>query len=225
MNTRKIASIFGVIMLMMTVAGVAYAHWEDWLYVDGYVNVGNLEVEESLHIYMYDINDKTDSLPYSQDVAYVDYIWEYYDGAYVKDIEFWIANAYPQLEFLIIVDYHNVGTIPAKIQELTMTAGPNLVLEGSGWDGMQDPLAKPYQLHGCHTGYLWYHFRVDNYVSEDDMLYFNLCTKFYNWNEPPYEALPPGVILDELPIPDWATDGVSGFYSRDGWNYPYGVPW
>lgn len=215
MNTRKIAGMFGVIMISLMLAGVAYAHWEEYLVIDVNVEAGRMDIAESACVWFLDVNDKTvydkygDPIgePYHVATATIEPIASK-DGI-VRHIKVYIDNAYPQLEGLILIDYHNVGTVPAKlVWKQVWSNDPYFAdyidLTPLGWypDWGKKYGSDPAQLDPCHTGWLVYKFRLTNDVEEETTYTFYIDTDWYNWNEPPILEHVSVPYLSELPSND-----------------------
>jgi hypothetical protein len=199
--------------------------------------MGRMDIYESVCVWFDVVNDKT-MYDYGDHVAKA---WiqpfESCDGI-VRRIDVTIYNAYPQLNGFIVLDYHNIGTVPAKLVELWLDdIGPNQGWPTQDWDdeGPGDYLhvwvegwypddndrAYPGQLDPCQVGYLVLGFRLTNDVDEGAEYGFSLDTIWYNWNEPmePY--------VDTIP---WTTCcRPAGYYIYDcmtpDFNYGYVPHW
>lgn len=185
MDTKKIAATFAILMIALGTAGLAYAHWSEFVWVYGTIETGCTGLEWSFD---YDlIQDK--------DVAYVDYYF-YLDGGYLW---FGIYNAYPCLEVWLYIDVHNTGDVPMRLEDYTCDwEGTDLtpwieVLDeywygddGNG-DGIYGSLE---QLDPCDR--VWYvigiHFMQENaageLLPEDAWMSFWYEFEWVNWNAP-----------------------------------------
>ena len=94
---KKIALISLALVLALGTLGVAGALWSDWLYIDGYVETGDIGVDWSLGAY------------YDNETKDVSDIYAYIDGdtIYVD-----IYNAYPCVTYTVEWDLHCTGTVP-----------------------------------------------------------------------------------------------------------------
>lgn len=241
MNTKKIAGIFGAIMLSMTVAGVSYAHWAEYLTIEGEFCMGTMDIYESVCVWFDIVNDKTQE-PYGDHVAKA---WiqptESIEDGIVRDIKVTIYNAYPNLNGYIVLDYHNIGTVPAALYELLLDdeccweimdwpdqgQGDYLHVWVEGWYPPDNPQASPEQLDPCNVGYLVLGFRLTNDVEEGAYYSFSAQTTWYNWKDPglvpvqlPPADLPPG---PGYYIYDCMTPDFRYGYVPDWWQ-PYYTP-
>lgn len=181
MDTKKIAATFAILMLTLGVAGFAYAHWSEFVYIEGEVTTGCLDLEWSFD---YDlIQDKP--------VAYIEYLIEepyLYVGLY---------NAYPCLTVELWIDVNNTGSIPVKLLSYDCgTSGDDLTpwieiidedfygTDGNG-DGIYGSLE---QLDPCDTVvyYVKLHFMQENaageLLPEDAYMDFWYNFEWVNWN-------------------------------------------
>jgi len=52
METKKMASIFAILMVSLSLTGFAYAHWYDFVYVDAEVNTGTVDADLSYYVWL-----------------------------------------------------------------------------------------------------------------------------------------------------------------------------
>lgn len=202
-------------MLSMTVAGVAYAHWTDYIEITGRFCMGTMDIAESVCVWFLDVNDKT-MYDYGDHVAkaYINPIPS--DDQIVRSIEVTIDNAYPNLAGYIVLDYHNVGTVPAMLKDLKVNGLDTWQISDwpdqgepdylhiwvEGWYPPDDDFAWPGQLDPCHWAYIVIGFRLTNDVDEMSTYTFTVDTVWYNWNEPmtnPDLTIHPlGVLPDDI---------------------------
>jgi len=143
----KMVAIFVTLMVALMLAGFAYAHWSETLYLDATVNTGDLNVKFS-SCSTNDCGDSNDpglsnvvtttdtadgySDTYAASGTYTRYgknvatttceiIDNYNGGEKANKLKITIENAYPSYapEIIIVVD--NVGDIPVKMTDLTIT--------------------------------------------------------------------------------------------------------
>ena len=181
MDTKKIAAMFAVLMLALGVAGFAYAHWSEFVYIEGEVTTGCLDLEWS-----FDYN-----LTQNKPVAYIEYD--------IDDGDLWVGlyNAYPCLYVELWVDVHNTGTIPVKLLSYDCgTGGTDLTPwievtfeEFYGIDGNKDGIEGSLeQLDPCDSVYyhVILHFMQENaaeeLLPEDAYMDFWYTFEWVNWN-------------------------------------------
>lgn len=134
-----------VAMIMLSVAGLAYAHWTDIIRINGIVNTGTLNIAFD-HAFCID-KEWYQGLP--KDVG----CCECWLDEFVKDVhtnktgykKLWIniTNAYPSYWCNTTFVLHNIGTIPGVIKNHTFMPTPPLVFEhvsGYHWVGKDTSL-------------------------------------------------------------------------------------
>ncbi|RLI26052.1 hypothetical protein DRO58_05860 [Candidatus Bathyarchaeota archaeon] len=173
---------------MLSVLGVAYAHWSETLTINGTVDTGKLELELSCTC-----SDNDDA---EKDVAEI--------TCTVTDLEdepdsvtITITNAYPCYTVYITFDVENVGTVPAVLKELyfddtAVTLQPDMgpvienYLEGEipglevvsiTWSG--DPFGQIEPGHSAVVS-LELHFGED--TVEDATYEFTITFVYENWS-------------------------------------------
>ena len=123
---RKIMSLFLLSLIAVSMLGVAYATWWDYVQIEATVNMGELLFG------ILDIKDITDNewkLPVPKDVAWCDVELEVpetgvhhlpaetvWHEMYIK-----VHNAYPSYEQVIVFNLKNAGTIPVHIVSLLIS--------------------------------------------------------------------------------------------------------
>jgi len=106
----KMIGIFAALMIALMLVGVSYAMWEKTITITGTVYTGVVDVEFC-------------GVTVSSDETKVVSSWD----AVVTDpehITVTIDNAYPCIWYKIDADINNVGTIPVRIQSITVTGLP-----------------------------------------------------------------------------------------------------
>jgi len=100
-----IPAIVAVVLVALALSGFSYAHWSEWMYINGEVETGELGAK----IVTWFCNDGGIDPGYTKDVAQcycsIDGVDPHY--AYVT-----IGNAYPSYEVRFTGDIENTGTIP-----------------------------------------------------------------------------------------------------------------
>jgi len=122
----KVLSMFLVTLMAASIAGVAFAHWSDVVYIDGTVEMGELIVGW-LDIKM--CGDNEDTFDPVKEVAEpecwldVEETSVHHDPPQTvyKVLYIVVHNAYPQYRAYCKVDLKNAGTIPAHIVGLSIT--------------------------------------------------------------------------------------------------------
>jgi hypothetical protein len=118
--------MFLVTLMAASIAGVAFAHWSDVIYIEGTVEMGELIVG------WLDIKfcgDNEDTFDPVKEVAEPDCWLEVPETSVhheppqtvYKELHINVTNAYPQYEAFCKVDLKNAGTIPAHIVGLSIT--------------------------------------------------------------------------------------------------------
>ncbi len=121
MNSR-ILGLFTLLVVLLSVVGMAYAKWYDVVQIEGTVEMGEFifgisEIQE--------LGDNEPDLPVPKDVAYIEATLEEPEtgktGKTVyKLMLVYIYNAYPSYMAWVIFNLSNAGTIPAHIVSLTV---------------------------------------------------------------------------------------------------------
>jgi len=182
MDTKKIAATFAILMIALGVAGMAYANWYEYLWLEGEVTTGELCMEWSFDYEVWEGNVKPDYGPVA-DVGY-EFVDEDGDGCN-EGLIVWCYNAYPSLWIEGVIDVHNCGTIPAKVYDY------NCYFEGEPEGWWETGIEYEYEFGGtgtceqidpCQTLelYFWIHFTQD--APENAWLYFYVDLTFANWN-------------------------------------------
>ena len=107
----KMTAIFAILMIALMVAGISYAMWEKTITITGTVNTGIVDVQ-FCNVAVSSDEDKAVS---SWDAVVTD----------PEHITVTIDNAYPCIWYTIDADINNVGSIPVRIQSITVTGLPD----------------------------------------------------------------------------------------------------
>lgn len=136
MTSRKVLVTIIFLILALLLIGFAYALWDKTLHIHGSTDTGIFQMGFSPTIIVSD--NEFDKDVATTTVSLVDLDG---DGIYDK-IEVTIDNAYPSYEVWIDCFIRNYGTIPAKIQDIIVSAPSELYVEVNWfiYPGMQiDP--------------------------------------------------------------------------------------
>jgi len=191
---RQGIGIFAVLILVLGISGVAYAHWSETLYINGTVETGELDLEFSSAT----CNESPEAG--GKDVGHceVELIDTDDDGDDDK-VQITITNGYPCYACDIVVEIHNNGTVPANLVKLdfdvTGPLAPWVEVSFSGsWPGF--PQIDPGQ---TVTGVISIHIAQEdaqgNLCPESSSATIAGYAEFWNWNEssppiPPPSPLP-----------------------------------
>lgn len=191
---KNILGVFTLSLLVLMGTGVAFGHWQDWVYVDGIVETGTMDVVPSYEGSEFDwFNYK----PYAPDgVAWDDC---YVDGStiYIN-----LYNVYPAVCWYGTFNLENNGTVPAGFYDLTATSNPELTLVSTGpWEwnvfyiDMQNPIANLSlvqrgtgnstlcQIDPGYPVYFDIQICFKNPLPQNSTFNFALTLEFWNWNE------------------------------------------
>jgi len=180
MDTKKIAATFAVLMLALGIAGYAYAHWSDTLWLKGTVTTGKFGLQWTFDATLPSENTKLGYGPVAN------LTWKFVDDAngIHKGIVITLDNVYPCLNVTGHIDIKNIGTIPAGYvdSESNMTVNPDSAKE---WVDIYEatPFGDITQIEpGEDAGYNFIiHFNEATLQGATATVEINLV--FWNWNE------------------------------------------
>jgi hypothetical protein len=112
----KMVGMFAVLMIALMAIGFAYGLWSKTLYINGTVNTGSVNAEFANVV----CSDTGVDPGYDKDVASCNVVLS--DDKQTMTVT--ISNAYPCYSCKITYNVVNTGTIPVKIQSITVT-NPN----------------------------------------------------------------------------------------------------
>ena len=158
MKTKTMA-MFALLMIVLSIVGVTYATWSDYVQIEGTVNMndflfGILDVKC--------IGDNEDDLPIPKDIGWCEYwLWEPEDSVHHDPpqtvyhlMEIKVHDAYPSYEQFIVFNLKNAGTTPAHIvtldiydptgelefeDEAVLDDGEGVFWKDFDGDGIRDP--------------------------------------------------------------------------------------
>jgi len=149
---KKIIATFAVLLIALSVAGFAYAHWSDYVQIEGTVHMGELIVGISSIDWVEDSDDWDKDpcdiivdLSDPQTSVHHDPPQTVYHTMTVT-----VDNGYPQ--YWAYVDFYlkNAGTIPAHVIRVDMTPGSGLVVSDTFLDINGNPYG--WELTDVDTG-------------------------------------------------------------------------
>jgi len=110
----KMTAIFAALMIALMVVGISYAMWDKTIYLYGTVYTGEVDAEFS-SVYCNDIDVDPG---HDKDVGSCNC---YIDGSDPQILWVDIYNGYPCYSVTVNYEIDNIGTIPVKIQTITLT--------------------------------------------------------------------------------------------------------
>lgn len=186
MDTKKIMATFAILMIALGIAGFAYAHWSEYLWLYGEVTTGELCLEWSLEYEVWPGNTKYPNTTDEFDVADVghEFVDEDEDGCY-EGLVVWVINAYPSLWIEGVLDVHNCGTIPARLDASSIF----IYGEPEGWweTGIECETrfeGNTTQIDPCDSLYLYFYIHFTQDAPENAWLELYISLTFVNWNAP-----------------------------------------
>jgi len=210
---KKIALLALALVLALGTLGVAYALWWDDLYVDGQVDTGDINAYWTCYA-AYDTEN--DGLPAEIDKNFSSIACDVTDQHGNTDDTFVITltNAYPCIDYYVVADVHNDGSLPIHVCDFTLDRGTlptgavvELMKVTSEGDGGFPPSTRPVlttwsgfeQIHPGDVAYVAFHVHLDNTAEEDPSgagdttADYTFSGKLYyqQWNEPCLPSYPP----------------------------------
>lgn len=208
---KNMLGAFTLALLVLMGTGVAFGHWQDWVYVDGYVNTGWIDVVPSYEGSEFDpINYK----PYTDGKGVA------WDDVYVEESTLYINlyNVYPGICWHGMFNIENLGTVPAGFVGITaMNSDPELKLvqtgpwvfdvyydDGTAWVGpiaelainqcapngldtspavAQNGYSTLCQIDPGYPVYFCVSICFENPLPQETDFQFDLTLEFWNWNE------------------------------------------
>jgi len=205
---KNILGAFTLALLVLMGTGVAFGHWQDWVYINGCVNTGTMDVVPSFE------GSTFDEFNYK---AYNNFTGVATDTVRIDNetstLYISLSNVYPGVCWYGTFNLENIGTVPAGFVNMTGSVSDSLRLEqvGTAWEwnvfytdftGYENPApvavisvvqdttypTGPYGSNLCQIdpGYPVY-FDVTicfmNPLPQDTTFNFQLALEFWNWNE------------------------------------------
>jgi hypothetical protein len=130
---KKMMATFAILIIALSVAGFAYAHWIDSVQIEGTVGMGSLTFGFTRIVGSWDSEDYLGYPPEKESATGVctlsEEVTDVHSGKTVyKVLTFDITDAYPQYWAINKFTLDNAGTIPIKIQSVTVTLDPGFTL-------------------------------------------------------------------------------------------------
>jgi len=166
MDTKKLAGIFALLTIALGMAGYAYATWYKYLYIEGQVNTGTLEVGWS-------IDGARDTEPSNKDYSNI--------TGYIEDDTLYVTveNAYPCIDYYLDINIYNSGTIPVHVYFGQMTGDLVGTVEVVGL-----PTGEYVQIHPDETWYGTIHVHLAQEAQQGYTYHFGMDVYVVQWNEP-----------------------------------------
>ncbi len=135
-GVRQIGVIFMVLMLVLASVGIGYASWSKTLTITGTVTTGSVDAEyiEASETYVYKQLSTGDLVVSGEEIIDDDYmligsaVCETAVGAGqgVQDVTVDFNGLFPCVDFIVDLNWHYLGTVPAKVQTITWNIPANL---------------------------------------------------------------------------------------------------
>jgi len=173
-SSNKAMALPLLAVLLLSVAGLGIAHWEDRVYIDGTVETGTLCAEIIA-------GDSWDSEPPEKDFSGISCYAEDTDGDGVPDTLFvTVTNAYPCIDYYQDFEIHNCGTIPLHIYEFNPIGDidPCITVDIQG-------ITVGQQLHPCESAYGTVYVHVEQCAEQGETYTFAYEIVVVQWNYGP----------------------------------------
>ena len=193
MNARKASILSLMLVIILSVVGIVYAHWSDLVTIEGTINMGSLTLsfdwEEPPNCIEYWMNDTqlVEGEYLNKSVGdcscwFEDVIQDPHTGKLgYKKLVILVNNAYPQYYVHTTFKLHNIGTIPLSLVAFNITG------EKRNATGHKIYNLLWYDPNGDHIGSLWEDVNNNSIVDTDvDIEVINLEIT----NQLPYQIDP-----------------------------------
>ena len=180
---KKAIGMFVALILALGMTGVAFAQWNETLYITGTVNTGTVDVAWSEGG-----SWDTDDYPYAPEGKDVSGIICEIDVEKPNILHVTVYNAYPCIDYFNVVDIHCVGSIPVHLYEVFVSPpDPNVLVEISYYEdaGCTVPAVLPVQLHTDDTIYVQIHVHITELALQNHTYMFDAEIKAVQWNMGP----------------------------------------
>ena len=171
---KRIGLLCLALVLALGSLGVSGALWSDDLYIDGWIQTGNIGAEWSL-------GDCSDSETPEKDVSWVE-AEIIGDTLYVN-----IYNAYPSITYTVAWDIHCTGSVPIHFADPVidlsdMPSGATFTFTDMGGYVIDWSLV---QLHFCEVMWGLLTVHLDNTAEENAFYSFAIDLEYGQYNEFP----------------------------------------
>jgi len=172
----KSGIIFLALALCLSITGAGFAHWEKVVTIDGTVTTGTL----NLTIISAADDDSGIDPGYTKNVADTTIV---IDPADHQRAIITITNGYPSYNVTWHVTVENVGTVPAALKAINVTAPA--CINVTAWDGLGEQI-DPVSWGGDPLNYLKDYsgrVHVEQCAEQNTTYTFTVGLVFWNWNE------------------------------------------
>ena len=167
MKTKGMAVFAALLIAMMTV-GVGYALWSESLWVDVWVETGDIDLD--LEVFGFGADD---------DYKEISTIDAWVDGDYLY-IE--IYDAYPCVWYWVHFDVQAMGSVPTHMKFI---GGPPADFPGTSYLEMRADFVEPYQMHYGDTECVMFWVHFDNTAEQSTVYQFQWELYYWQYNEEP----------------------------------------
>jgi hypothetical protein len=185
---RKAIALFTAVIIAMIAVGLSYAMWDKYLYIDGTVYTGEVNAVWTSAVNWdppappVSLDPNPDGTRKDKDVGSTTVT-----GVGTQELVVTINNGYPSYFNDIQVEFANTGTIPVKIQSVTITAD-NFVLasayganDGEIWIDFVNGIGT--QLEPGDDAASSFKFHVEQCAEELATYTFTVAVRLVQWNE------------------------------------------
>jgi hypothetical protein len=193
---KKLMAIFASMMIALCLVGASYALWSKWLYIDGRIGTDNVDV-----IFWTISNPDPESIPPATHLdpkgldenGYVifwdkDVGWTTLQKSVDKEtLNVTLHNVYPCYFNDLEIHFKNVGSVPVKLQNWTLTpigftrASALNANDGEIWIDWVDGIGTQIEPEGQAASSLLIH--VEQPALPDHTYSFTITVLFVQWNE------------------------------------------
>lgn len=185
---KKLIGIFASLILALGMSGVAYATWQESLYIEGTVNTGTMDMGW-IEVKSWDTDDYAHwgYMDANKNVSDIDCVV----SADPNILTVTVTNAYPCIDYYNLVELKNIGTIPVHIYLVPFAADPVVEVDityYSSYDihsGGVPITQPPVQIHQGDSIYALIHVHLTQEADMDAIYYFNAEIVAVQWNLPP----------------------------------------
>jgi hypothetical protein len=179
MKTAKLGALFLVSIMALAGTGAAYACWWDYLYIEGTVYTGEINIEWSLH--PEDTWDTEELEPGKDQYSWI-------EGEIIGDILYvYLYNGYPCIDYYLAFDVYNIpndNSIPVHFRGIRPlgSVDPNIEVEVTGDFDYPIPLELDAQIHPGEEARGFVHVHLDQPILQNEIYSFAFELVFSNWN-------------------------------------------